>query len=222
MNAVLDLFNVLHDPTGVFTRLKEKPRWFVPALVIIALLMATAFVLKPFYVAAAQATMANLPPEQLARVPSPETQALFAVIFTPVFGLLIPLAGAGLLWVTTALTGTEGRYKVLLSVFTHANMTYVLFAVVSAAALMARGTQDITSMTDLRAPIGLDLLAPNAGKFLGAFLNGLNPFSVWGVWLTGTGVSLTHGTTRGTGMTVAAIAFLIGLTILSALAIFQQ
>src|SRR2546429_6551787 len=28
-------------------------------------------------------------------------------------------------------------------------------------------------------------------------LNGINPFSVWGVWLTGTGISITHGTPRG-------------------------
>ena len=221
MGAVLDLFNVLHEPTAVFGRLKEKPRWFLVTLAVIVLLMLNFLLLKPFVIAAFQGMFASMPPEQLARAPKPDTQWLIQLLSTPIFGFVIVFAGAGLLWVATAVSGTEGKYKVLLSVFAHANITFVLYSIVTTLVLMTRGVGEVSTMADLRPALGLDLLAPNAGKFLGAFLNGINPFSLWGVWLTGTGVSVTHGTSRGTGITAATIAFLIGLAILSAFAMFQ-
>ncbi|MGH7673763.1 MAG: hypothetical protein ACREMV_00710, partial [Gemmatimonadales bacterium] len=106
-------------------------------------------------------------------------------------------------------------------VLSHSYVTFVLFSVVAALVLMMRGVASVSGMQDLRPALGLDLLAPNAGPFLGAFLNGINPFSIWGVWLTGVGVSVTHRTTRGTGIMAAAIAFLIGLAIASALQMLQ-
>jgi hypothetical protein len=47
-------------------------------------------------------------------------------------------------------------------------------------------------------------------------LNGINPFSVWGVWLAGTGISITHGTSRSTAIAVTAVAFLLCLLIMAA------
>jgi hypothetical protein len=221
MNAVLDLFNVLHEPTPVFERLREKPRWLVPLLINIALLMVLTFVLRPYYIAAFQGMAGSMPPEQAARMPSPQTQAMFGVIFTPLVVFLGVLAGAGLLWVAGALSGAEARYNLMLSVLSHTYVTFVLYSIVAALVLMVRGVESVSGMDDLRPALGLDLVAPEAGRFLGAFLNGINPFSIWGVWLTGVGVSVTHRTSRGTGMTVAAIAYLIALAISAALQMLQ-
>jgi hypothetical protein len=63
--------------------------------------------------------------------------------------------------------------------------------------------------------LGLDLLVPGVGLFGGTVLNGINPFSVWGVWLTGTGISTTHKASRAASIAVAAAAFLIMLFIVS-------
>ncbi len=216
MQAVLDMFNVLHEPTAVFERLREKPRVLVPYLVIVALLMVIAFLMRPAYAAAFQGIIAELPPERAAAM-NPERQTMFILLFTPV-NVLIGLAiGAGLLWVLTSMTGGDGRYKTLMSVLTHAYMTFVLVSVVTALVILTRGTETITSFQDMRPPIGLDLLAPNATGFVGGLLNAINPFSVWGVWLTGIGIAVTHKTSRGTGITVAAIAFLIGASIVAVL-----
>src|SRR6266498_2085833 len=95
-------------------------------------------------------------------------------------------------------------------------ITYVLFAVVGIVVLKVRGMQAITGFADLRAPLGLDLLTPNAGLYVGTVLNGINPFSVWGVWLAGTGSSITHGTSRSTAIAVTAGAFFICLLIIAA------
>jgi len=222
MNAVLDLFNVLHEPTPVFERLREKPRWLVPLLVNIGLLMVITLVLRPYYIAAFTGMAASLPPEQAARMPAAATQAMLGVVFTPIIIVLGVLAGAGLLWIAGALTGAEARYKLMLAVLSHTYVTFVLFSIVTALVLMVRGVESVSGMEDLRPALGLDLVAPGAGPFLGAFLNGINPFSIWGVWLTGVGVSVTHRTSRGAGITVAAIAFLIGLVISSALQMLQS
>ena len=82
--------------------------------------------------------------------------------------------------------------------------------------LTVRGKAAITGFADLRAPLGLDLLAPNVGLYLGTVLNGINPFAIWGVWLTGTGISITHGTSRGTAIVVTAFVYVIALLIIAA------
>src|SRR5438034_131396 len=94
-------------------------------------------------------------------------------------------------------------------------VTYLLFASVGIVVLTVRGKAAITGFADLRAPLGLDLLAPNVGLYLGTVLNGINPFAIWGVWLTGTGISITHGTSRGTAIFVTAFVYLIALLIIA-------
>jgi len=146
---------------------------------------------------------------------------MFILIGTPINVLLILLIGAGLLWVLTALTGSDARYRMLLSVLAHASVTLVLVTMVSALIVFVRGTETVSSFSDLRPAIGLDLLAPGATGFLGSYLNAINPFSIWGVWLTGVGVAVTHRTSRGTGVVVAAVAYLIGAAIFAVLQSLQ-
>jgi hypothetical protein len=212
MDAVLELINVLHEPAAVFERIREKPRVLVPFLVIVVLLLAISWFLRPVYEQALRGMMAEMPPERAAAV-DPSRQTMFILIFTPINIFIGLLIGAGLLWVLTSLTGADARYRMLLSVLTHAYITFVLVSIVSALIVFVRGTETVTSFRDLRPPIGLDLLAPGASGFLGALLNAINPFSIWGVWLTGVGVAVTHRISRGTGIVVAAVAFLIGASI---------
>jgi hypothetical protein len=212
MGAVLDLVNVLHEPAAVFERLREKPRVLAPYLVIVLLLLAMMWFMQPLYEQAFRGMMAEMPADRAARI-DPARQTMFIFIFTPINIFIGLLVGAGLLWVLTSLFGSEARYKVLLSVLTHAYITFVLMSVVASLIIFLRGTETVTSFRDLRPAIGLDLIAPGATGFVGAMLNAINPFSLWGVWLTGVGVSVTHRMSRGSGVTVAAIAFLIGASI---------
>ncbi len=212
MSAVLDVVNVLHEPTAVFERVREKPRVLVPYVVIVVALLAIAIAMRPFYEAGIRGMMANLPPEQAARV-DPSRQSLFILIFTPINVIVALLLGAGFLWVLTSLTGNEARYKLLMSVLAYAYVTFVLVSIVSSVVLYVRGVESVTGLRDLRPAIGLDLFAPNASGFVAGLLNAINPFSVWGVWLTGVGVAVTHKISRGTGITIAAVAFLLAASI---------
>ena len=223
MGAVLDLFNVLHEPDAVFTRLKERPAIWLPFLVLAILMVGVTVVNQPFQDAAFKGMMAQLPPDRAAQIPaSAGGMGVGTFVNPPLFLLLTIAVGAGFLWVMAALTGTEGRYKLLMSVLTHAMVVYVLFAILGSVVLRVRGVESVTSFRDLQAPLGLDLVFRDAGTFLSIYLNGINLFSIWGVWLTGTGVSVTHGVSRGSGITIAAVAYAVGLAGISAMFAFSM
>jgi len=57
------------------------------------------------------------------------------------------------------------------------------------------------------------LLAPEAKGFTLALLRGINPFTLYGLFLTSVGVRVTHQTSKGTAYTAAAIQFAIALLI---------
>lgn len=226
MGAILDLVRVLYEPDAVFRRVAEKPRFLIPFLALAAAILVISLTMKPFFAAAIQEGLnqaaSRLTPEQAARMPNASTQATILVVVSPLNVLFILLIGALLLWVTVSLTGGEAKFGTLLSVLTYAFVTYVLYATISSIVLHLRGVESVTSMDDMRAQLGLDLLAPNAGRFTGTFLSGFNPFSVWGVWMTGIGIALTARTSKTAGYVATGIAYVIGLLILSAMSLLQQ
>ena len=222
MGAVLDLFKVLFDPVPVFDRVREKPRFLLPLLGLVVFTMALAFVMKPFYDAGGAAIIAQMPAEQASRAPSAATMSTIIIVSLPIYLMIMLLFGTLLLWIGCALAGVEGKFGSLLSVLTYAFATFSVFSIVVGAVLFTRGVEAVRSMEDLRAALGLDLLVPGTRGMVAAFLNGINPFSVWGVWLTGTGIAVTHGASKRAGLTVAAVAYLIGLLLFSLMSSFGQ
>jgi hypothetical protein len=94
----------------------------------------------------------------------------------------------------------------------------ILLQVAGLVVLKMKGVDAVTSPDDLRPPLGLNLLAPGTGGFVGAFLAGINPFSLWSMVLTAIGVQVTHKTSKGAAYTVAIISTLLGVLIGSAFA----
>ena len=222
LRDALDVVNVLHEPTAVFNRIRERPRILAPWIVLSVCMIVITLVMRPYQAAAFEAFKATLTPEQAARMGNRGAQGgPWGLLFVPVFALIAIGIGSGLLWIGVSLTGTQARFKTLASVLAYTFITYGLFSAVTVIVLAVRGKQAITGFADLRAPLGLDLLMPGAGLYLGTVLNGINPFSVWGVWLTGTGIATTTRTvTRGTAIVITAVAFLIGLLLVAAPTLF--
>src|SRR3970282_660930 len=88
---------------------------------------------------------------------------------------------------------------------------FVLWVLVRAVVLRLKAVAAISSPMDMQPALGLDLIAPGATGFVGAVLKGINPFSIWGLVLTAIGITTTPKLSKGTGYTVATIAFLISL-----------
>ncbi len=208
MGGMLDLFTILYDPQAVFARVKEKPRFWGPFLGLAVLQVAIAALMLPYTRAVMQA-MAQA--RGTGQAP-PSWAALIGVVGAPVglaMGLLI---GAGILWMLVSVLAGEGSFRHLLSVVTYVGITGILLGVASVAVLMLGGGR-VETMADLRPGFGLDLLAPEATGFTKMLLWSVNPFTLWGLVLTGFGVAGTHNASKGTAFTIATIAFVINALI---------
>ncbi|HYK83437.1 MAG TPA: YIP1 family protein [Gemmatimonadales bacterium] len=220
MDALLDLLRVLYEPTAVFQRVRERPRFLVPAAAITVLALVMGLLSLPFIKAAiapliAQAAAARGVP------PDPEKAALVQVVATAALTPLFIGFGAGVLWIAVSLFGIEAQYRVLASVAAYTSIMYALQLIAGFAVLSVRGVETITSPLDLQPAFGLDLFAPGTTGYLGALLRGINVFSVWGGVLNGMGIAVTHRTTPRTGYAAAALALVVTVLLVSTLALLQ-
>ncbi len=212
MGAVLDLFNVLIEPTAVFERVREKPKFLAPFLVLAVVLAITVVLLMPYQRAAMAERMAQIVqqnPQAAAAIQKAQKFAFVGVVFAPIiFGIVLLLIGT-VLWVLVSVFSGEGKFSILLSLATYASVPGILLQIATMVVLMIKGVAAVTSPADLQPALGLDLLAPGATGFVLACLAGINPFSLWGAFLTATGVAVTHKTSKGTAWTVAVILLVI-------------
>ena len=218
-NALTDIFKVLYEPAAVFERIRERPSFLMPYIVICVVQIAFFFLNMPFMRAGMAAQLATRP----AGGPDPSKFLVIGAFFIPIGIGLALVIGGGLLWVLVSLFGGEAKFGTLISVATYASVpSVILLAIVGAIVLQMKGVGQITSMQDLQPAVGLDLLVPGATGFVGAALKAVNPFGIWGLVLTAIGVSTTHRLSKGTGYTIAAIGFLIGVCIAGVFAGFGQ
>lgn len=217
MGAIADVFKVLFDPVPVFERVREKPRFLMPFLVLVAVQVVIGLVNMPYLQAGIRAAMAGreLPPN----APDPSSFAFLGLIAIPIILVLLFLLSALILWVLVSIFGGEGKFTTLLSVTTYASVpAVILLSIIGSVVLRLKGVDTMTSPQDLQPALGLDLLMPGAKGFVGAVLKAINPFSIWGLVLSAIGISVTHQLPRSTGYTVATISFTIGVLIGAALA----
>ena len=217
MDAVLDLFRVIYEPAAVFGRVREKPRFLAPFLALAVIVVIIGVVQLPYVEAAMTAQFAQTPNMTPEQVQAALKFAPIGVVIAPIVYALFLLLNAFILWVGVSVLGGEAKFATLLSVTTYVSITYTLLQIVGLIVLMMRGTGGIASMVDLQPALGLDLLAPDAKGFTLAFLRGINPFTLYGVFLTSVGIRVTHQTSKGTAYAAAIIQVLIALLLGAAL-----
>ncbi|HEX9216865.1 MAG TPA: hypothetical protein VF864_07790, partial [Gemmatimonadales bacterium] len=89
LSDVLDVFNVLHEPTAVFTRVKERPRILAPWIVFSLAFIVISILTQPYQQAAMEAFKATLTPEQAARMGNRGAGGgVVGLVLTPAFVLL--------------------------------------------------------------------------------------------------------------------------------------
>ena len=222
MGALVDLVKVLYEPTAVFGRVREKPRFLAPFAAIAALQIVIGFLQLPYLRAAMASAYAQMAQQNPQAAATAQKFVWIGLVLAPIAIAFVLVIGAVLLWVLVSIVGGEGKFGTLLSVTTYAFSTGVLLQIVGLAVLMLKGAANVTSPEDLQPALGLDLLAPSAGRFATAVLKSFNPFSLWGVALTAIGIQTTHGTSRGAAYTAAGGAFVIGVLIAGAFALLRR
>ena len=214
MDAVWDLVRVLFEPTAVFERVRERPRFLLPAIGLSVIVIVITYFMQPFTQAAMASRMAQIAQQNpQAAAQAAKFQSL-NFVFAPIGVFIALLIAAFIYWLLVMLVaGGDAKFKTLLSVSAYTALPAILLQVAALAVLKMKGVEAVASMEDLRPPLGLNLLAPNATGFTGAVLAGINPFSVWGMVLTAIGIQVTHKTSKGGAYTVAIIAMLLGVLI---------
>lgn len=221
MGPVLDLVRVLFDPTGVFGRVREKPRFLAPAVSVMILSVIIGFLSLPYIEAAIGPMLAQAATAQGRAAPDPRNVAVGQIIGSAVFVPIFVAIAAGILWVALSIFGEEAKYRLLASVAAYTSITYILQLLAGFAVLSIRGVESVSSPLDLQPAFGLDLLAPGATGYLGALLRGVNVFSVWGCVLNAIGIATTHGTSRSTGYGAAGGAFVVTVLLVSLFGLVQ-
>jgi hypothetical protein len=217
MGPVLDLVRVLFEPTAVFERVREKPRFLAPFLALAVIIVAIAVLQLPYTKAALAAQFAQTPNMTPERAQTAMKFAAVGIVIAPIILGVFLVVNALLLWVSTSVLGGEAKFATLLSVTTYASITYALLQLIGVVVLTMRGPGSIASMLDLQPSLGLDLLAPDAKGFALGLLRGINPFTLYGLFLTGLGIAVTHKTSKGVAYTAAGVQFVIALLIGAAL-----
>jgi len=219
MGAVLDLLRVLFSPGEVFERVRERPKFLLPWIGLSIIIILVAYMMMPFTQAAIASRMAQIAQQNPQAAAQATKFQSIGLAFAPVLLLIGLLISAGLLWLLVMLlAGADAKFKTLLSVSCYIAVPTILLQVAGLVVLKMKGVDAVTSPDDLRPPLGLNLLAPGTGGFVGAFLAGINPFSLWSMVLTAIGVQVTHKTSKGAAYTVAIISTLLGVLLGSAFA----
>jgi hypothetical protein len=223
MGALADLVKVLFEPTAVFTRVGEEPRFLAPFSGLAVVQVAIALAMMPYTRPVMEAAMAQAAQARGLAGPPPNAGMFLyiAIVAQPVILLLLLLLSTAVVWVMTSLFGGEGKFGTLLSVVTYSTITFIIQLAVTLLVLVVRGAENIQSPADLQPALGLDLLAPETKGFVGGVLKGVNPFAIAGYWLTGVGVSVTHRLPRGTGYAIAAASFVVMLLVGVSLAMLR-
>jgi hypothetical protein len=212
MGAVLDLVRVLFSPSEVFERLRERPVWFVPAIVLGIVATVLGYLFLPFRLASMAGQMAKAAAQNPNAPAQIESFTRIAVFASPIFVLIFLVIVAGILWLlVTLLASGESRFKTLLSVATYTALPAFLLQVAALVVLKMKGVESVTGPLDLQPPLGLNLLAPNMSGFMSGALAAINPFTIWSMILTAIGIQVTQRTSKGSAYAVAIIAMLIGV-----------
>jgi hypothetical protein len=214
MDAVWDLVRVLFEPTAVFERVRERPRFLLPAIGLSVIVIVITYFMQPFTQAAMASRMAQIAQQNPQAAANAAKFQSIGLVFAPIGVFIALLIAAVIYWLLVMLVaGGDAKFKTLLSVAAYTALPAILLQAATIAVLKMKGVEAVSSMEDLRPPLGLNLLAPNATGFTGAVLAGINPFSLWGMVLTAIGIQVTHKTSKGGAYTVAIIAMLLGVLI---------
>ena len=195
---------VFMSPASLFDKLKERPVWLVPFLVSVALgtgiqLIVPAEMRMEVVEQQLAASGNEVTQEQIDTAMSfSDPTGVFQIVIRVVFGLGMYAFLALVLFATFSLImrGT-GSFKQLFSALCHAGYVPLAGALLSSILISQTGNP--------AAEINMGLLTPEgASGFSAAFLNGIDPFAVWGCVTMGVAVSRIYE-----GRSVAAGAGLL-------------
>jgi hypothetical protein len=214
MSEISRLTGVFFEPSKAFADIAERPRWFVPLLIVV--LASIVFLVVFSYHVGWQGLieetmntprMLQMQPEQRHQTEAvlqrfyPVLAPLGALIAVPVMDLIT----AGILMgIASGIMSAGIRFKQFFAVACYAGLTAVVTQVLATVVMFLKPPDQF----NLRNPIAFNLgafLDPNAhSKAIYTLASGLDVIAFWGIFLTAVGIKAAAGKKLSLGMALLA------------------
>lgn len=202
MGIIKRIFNIFFEPEKVFKSVIEKPRVFLPVVLIILGLFAISVPRLPFtenysrqalekiYKSEKFLKTQQITPEQADKSIDQNMK------FQKIFSYFAPLGTIFILFLQTLiflmvfkLLGGVGTFKQTFAVFSYSFFINLLGEAVKTVNVLISGKADAANS------IGL-LMQDDKTSFLFNFLNGIDVFGLWAFIVAAIGLSVVHGVSR--------------------------
>ena len=218
-----DLIDTFVNPGALFTRLRERPNWLLPFLILAVFGMASYYFLFPYLAkASVLAIPENTPPQQAEAMRqfwagSPKWSLLIAPLGIAFLGVLYSAILLGVI----AITGKKARFVSLFAAEMFAMLVTIPSGILTALVVYLRGLDNVNSMMDVQWTIGPAAFIPTESKALFAALSRLNLFEIWYVVLMVIAVEKIAGLKRGTAATIVVGVWILGSIVTVAASSFR-
>jgi hypothetical protein len=202
------------DPEGAARRVHTKWFWVGP-LVLISI---AGFILGTLFLPILQHVMeitpvpANITPEQYQkRIAIGLTiQKVLLVYLAPVLAVLVFSIKTGILLATSSVMGVKATFRQLFNLVSGCALISLLEQIAAIVILKAKG--DISSVAELRPPMGIDIFLPEStNKILLAFLGYFSIFQLWWIVMVVLILAVAFRVSKGKAFAVVSPVILLGL-----------
>jgi len=176
---------ILWKPSEVFDKLRDRPRYLLPLIVVALGGLLLELEARPLVEQLLIRTAPkDLPLDQLERGLAYFRKAhLIGMLASPVVMFIKWACTAWLIFMTSILVGGRGSYRQTLSLVSFSSVILLFESWYSRMVVHLKGIDALTSPRDLDPPIGLSLLKPDLNPGWFTFLNTFNLFEAWFVVL---------------------------------------
>jgi hypothetical protein len=217
------LIEVFTNPAVLFTRLRDRPDWILPLLVLCVFSMGIFFFLFPYMgPASLKALPDNASAQQIAAIRQYWTgYPKWSLLFAPIGVTLGILVSAGILTALVAMFSGKAQFKPLFSAVLYAKLVTIPAGILTALVVYLRGHEAVQTMMDVQWTISPAAFIPTENKTLFALLSQFSLFEFWYIALLVIAVQKIAGAKRGTSIVAVAIMWALGAVVMVGMSSFR-
>ncbi len=219
------MLDIFFAPGRAFARLKEKPSWLVPLIIVLVFNMVFALLASQYVdwgkqrqAALEQMRERNVPQEQIDKAmegmdkfySSPAMRYGLPVVSTLFIGLVAMLFLAVIYNVSLPLFGGTSDFKRMWAIVCNASLVAVPATIVRGISVLLKRSAEVTTSLALAAP---GLKQP----FIKAFLTQLDIFDFWKFLLISIALKVVFGVKNSKAYTLVFVVWVVIILILSLL-----
>lgn len=201
------MVKIFMEPSKVFHRVKQKPLWVIPFIILLLIVTAMSVLTAPLQLQAQKEMIMQsdrYTPEQKEQIAAQMDQmgglAYISAIAAPVMVAIFFFLGVGVLMLmANVILGGDAGFSQVASITAWAGMITALGMIVKTGLVMLKGSIDVRTSLALLLPGG------DMRSWAYVLLNTFTDvFAIWGLIVTIIGIGIIYGFSKGRA-TIAAV-----------------